>query len=136
MSMRRGSFALPKACSFSLSPSSPSMTHAPPNGSSLRQLQRAFMLVLEEGRAHADPEFVDLHTAAFCGDEMSELMHDDQYAEGEDCQNDLQQSVAPFGQPSTILARGFVRRQNVVQRNVLLVRNGIEWRMQRALRCQ
>ena len=39
---------------------------------------------------------------SFCGDEMSELMHDDQHTEGEDCQNDLQQSVAPFGQPSTI----------------------------------
>ena len=31
----------------------------------LQAVQRAVMLVLEEGRAHADPEFVDLHTAAF-----------------------------------------------------------------------
>ena len=54
----------------------------------LQAVQRAFMLVLEEGRAHADPEFVDLHTAAFCGDEMSELMHDDQHAEGQNGQND------------------------------------------------
>ena len=37
MRMRRRRRALPKACSLSLSPSSPSMTHAPPNGSSFRQ---------------------------------------------------------------------------------------------------
>ena len=54
----------------------------------LQAVHRAVIFVLENGRAHADPEFIDLHAAALGGDKMAEFMHDDQHAEGQNGQND------------------------------------------------
>ena len=54
----------------------------------LQAVHRAMIFVLENGRAHADPEFIDLHAAALGGDKMAEFMHDDQHAEGQNGQND------------------------------------------------
>ena len=103
------------------------MTHAPPNGSSFRQYSVPLCSCLREGSGPCRSQnSLTCTPPRFSGDEMSELMHDDQHAEGEDCQNDLQQSGSSFRSAEHDLARGFVRRQNVVQRDVLLVRNGIE----------
>ena len=54
----------------------------------LQAVHRAMIFVLENGRAQADPEFIDLHAAALGGDKMAEFMHDDQHAEGQNGQND------------------------------------------------